>query len=303
MKKYISYILLFFLIVSVLDLSYGWICTYMRNHGASRIESVRNSHYDILILGSSKAHHNYDTRLLSDSLGLKCFNAGYDGNGVILAYALYNFACESKIPRYVIFDVKQQFDIYYYDGDKDFVRYFSMLKPYYDIPVINSMFYDFSKKDWLILKSGIYRYNSQLVNLVKDYKNNLTEDEHCGFIPAQGVINSDTPEEKDYSLDMCDLKYNYLKKLICACQTAGTKLIVSISPEYLVSSSRDFNPLFKLCKKYKVEVWDDYCSPDFSNERSYFKDHCHLNETGSHLYTLTVLERLKNQINKEEIYE
>lgn len=301
MKKYISYILLFFLIVSVLDLSYGWICTYMRNHGASRIESVRNSQYDILILGSSKAHHNYDARFLADSLNCKCYNAGFDGNGVILAYALYNMACTSNIPRYVIFDVKQQFDIYDYDGDKDFVRYFSMLKPYYDVPVINSMFYDFSKKDWLMLKSGIYRYNSQLLTLLKDFWNRQNDDVHCGYIPAQGIIDSETPEVKDYTLDICDLKFNYLEKLICACQASGTKLIVSVSPEYLVSSSEDFDPLFELCEKYKVEVWDDYCSPDFSNEKDFFKDHCHLNETGSHLYTLTVLGRLKNQISKENL--
>ena len=43
-----------------------------------------DNQYDVLIMGSSRAHHHYVPEIISDSLGLSCYNTGKDGNGIIL---------------------------------------------------------------------------------------------------------------------------------------------------------------------------------------------------------------------------
>ena len=41
---------------------------------------------DILIFGSSRAVHHYNSSMIEDSLGMSCYNCGDDGNGIILSY-------------------------------------------------------------------------------------------------------------------------------------------------------------------------------------------------------------------------
>ncbi len=93
MKKYIVHILIFFTIVAVIDISVGLAGDYLVSHVKSGDAKRTNDlamvdKHDVLILGSSRARHHYDTPFLSDTLGLDVYNAGYDGNGVVLAYGL-----------------------------------------------------------------------------------------------------------------------------------------------------------------------------------------------------------------------
>ena len=38
---------------------------------------------DVLILGPSTANHHYDCRIIEDSFGMTCYNAGRDGQNII----------------------------------------------------------------------------------------------------------------------------------------------------------------------------------------------------------------------------
>lgn len=135
MKKFVLRTLLFFAIVSLVDLGFGESCKYMIVHaksGANKqlVDLCERDNYDILIMGSSKAHHNYIPKVFVDSLGMTCYNAGYDGNGVILAYAIIKMINKERQPKLILYDVKQQFDIYHYEKDGDYTRYYKILKPF-----------------------------------------------------------------------------------------------------------------------------------------------------------------------------
>ena len=102
MKKYIVRIILFFAIVVLVDFVVGWAGDYLQTHakgGDTKAinDLVKKDQHDILILGSSRAHHHYDTPFLSDTLNLDVYNAGYDGNGVILAYGILQMILESEL--------------------------------------------------------------------------------------------------------------------------------------------------------------------------------------------------------------
>lgn len=293
MKKYIAYILIFFAAVVVIDFGYGNVCDYLRDNGGNRITTIVNGDYDLLVLGSSKAHHNYNMPMIADSLCIRCYNGGFDGNGVILAYAIYKMAAENHVPEYVIYDVKQQFDFYKYTGDGDHARYFSEIKPYYDKAGVDSIFYSLSRKEHLKLRSNLFRYNSKLIPLLSDYRKKGVADKQLGYTPAIGQTDSEEPEEKDYVTEVDSLKMEYFEKFVALTKQCGSKLIVVLSPEYLVESSTDFAPVFELCSRNGIPVWDYFNDEDYSHDKTLFKDHCHLNKEGSDRFTHEIIQRLK----------
>ena len=130
------------------------------------VDICENNHYDIIVMGSSKAHHNYIPQVFSDTLGMSCYNAGCDGNGIILAYGILSLIEEERLPKLIVYDVKQQFDIYHYNGDGDYTRYYQMIKKYYDNPYVKEVIEDISPKDLLKLHSGFYRTNGDFVNIL-----------------------------------------------------------------------------------------------------------------------------------------
>ena len=88
MKKYLLKIGLFFAIVLLVDLSFGFTCKYLVAHAKGgtikQVDvTVNEQKADIVILGSSRAHHHYVPAVLKDTLGLTAYNGGVDGNGLL----------------------------------------------------------------------------------------------------------------------------------------------------------------------------------------------------------------------------
>lgn len=116
-----------------------------------------------------RANHHYDPQVIEDSLGLSCYNAGYDGNGIILMYGLYKLITNRYVPKLIIYDVEPLFDFYEYENDNNYTRYLTSLKPYYNQPGIAQIFKDVSREEYYKLYSGLCRYNSNAISLTVDY--------------------------------------------------------------------------------------------------------------------------------------
>ena len=191
MKRFIINILLFFAIVTVVDICVGFTGDYLQAHakgGETRKTNdlVKNDYHDIVRFGSSRAAHHYDTPFLSDTLGLEVFNAGYDGNGVILSYGLLSMILERYKPRLVIFDVEPSFDIEIYPGDNGHKRYISTLKPYFDNTGAREVIKYVSEEEWYKAYSGMMRYNTTIISKVQDkIKGNTSKNK--GYIPIHGI--------------------------------------------------------------------------------------------------------------------
>ena len=109
MKTYVLRILLFFGIVAVVDVAAGKVFHYLQANKAggrtgAEYHACRESNEDIIILGSSRASHHYIPRIIEDGLGMTCFNAGQDGNGIILQYGRWKMISERYTPKMIIYD-------------------------------------------------------------------------------------------------------------------------------------------------------------------------------------------------------
>ena len=94
------YVAIFFAIVAVVDFSLGRTFHFLQ----ARAGGITGAEYyvcekvteDIIIMGSSRASHHYVPEIISEELGMSCFNAGRDGNGIILQYGR---CCMKDMPQ------------------------------------------------------------------------------------------------------------------------------------------------------------------------------------------------------------
>lgn len=300
MKKFIFYTVIFLVAVVVIDFGFGMSCDYMttRAKGGSTkylTDLTQKDSYDILIMGSSKAHHNYIPQTFNDSLGLTCYNAGYDGNGIILAYGILSMMNDDCLPLLVIYDVKQQFDVYHYSGDGDYTRYYQLLKPFYKHPEVAGIIKSISRWDLIKFHSGLVRYNGVLYNTISNYLYDSDENFNYGYVPVKGMLVDDVAQERDYTLEIDTLKIAYFKHFIELTKKKNIRLLIVLSPEYNSNELYDFQPIFNLCSEEAIPIIDYYNNSNFQ-EKELFKDHCHLNENGARFFTETMVGEIQRMV-------
>lgn len=290
MKKYIINILFFIAIVAVIDLCVGFVGDYLQSHakgGPTRETNdlVMVDQHDILIFGSSRCKNHYDTPFLSDTLGLDVYNAGYDGNGVILSYGMLSLILERYQPKLVLLDVEPAFDINVYAGDDNHKRYIRCLKPYCRKPVISSIIKNVSTEEWYKVHSGMMRYNTEILNKAKDIVRTTPKADH-GYVALEGELSNEPVKKENGSTAQIDeFKLEYLEKMILLAQSKNVPFAIIASPKYGRQSSEELTPAFELCRKHQVPIIDFYAHPLFMQHRAWFKESMHLNGTGAREYS------------------
>ena len=297
MKKYIGYIVLLFAIVLAIDFGFGKVCDYLNAHakgGATKqmYDLCMKDQYDILIMGSSRAHHHYVPQIMEDSLGMSCYNAGVDGNGIILMTGIYRMITQRYQPKLIIYDVEQAFDLFLYKADNNCTRYLAAQKPFYNQPGISQIFKDVSKEEYYKAHSGLCRYNSVSIPLFIDYLSFRPMDSK-GYSPMNGKMEKE-PEKRDTkgSPVIDSLKLQYMYDFIKDVSEKGIPLIIVVSPKYGVVDSCDFEPIKELCDAYHVPFVDYYADQEFMTHKEWFKEPMHLNDEGARRFT----ERLVGEI-------
>lgn len=298
MKKYLLNIVLFFFIIAIVDILFGKSMDYMhfraKGGGEKEMNDVCfNNRYDILVMGSSRAHHHYVPEIISDSLSMSCYNTGKDGNGIILMYGIYQLVMNQYKPLLIIYDVAKGFDIYENPEDQNNTRYVSRLKPFSNEPHIDEVFKLLSWQEWCKTFSSLYRFNSTSLATVRNY---LFERPYNtdGFDALDQVMNYEptTFETEDTGV-LDSLKINFFKRFICSTKDNGIALICVLSPRYRPVSSERYKPIIDLCSEYKVPFLDYYGDTTLSVHREYFNDATHLNDLGARLFSSLLVQRLK----------
>lgn len=303
MKKYILYIILFFAIVTSIDFCYGKVSDYMYAHskgGMSKqiYDLCMKNQYDVIIMGSSRAHYHYDPQIIGDSLGMSCYNAGYDGNGIILMYGFYKMITNRYTPKLIIYDVEQLFDIYEYENDNNSTRYLSGLKPFYNQPGVSQIFKVVSLEEFYKANSSLCRYNSNTIPLILDCLKARHMDNR-GYSPLVGTFDYEPESKEGMSAMVLDsLKMYYMRNLFHDVSDKNIPMIVVASPRYGTSSSDVFLPIKSLCEEYNIPFVDFYSDSLFMSHREWFKEPVHLNEKGAHEYSILVSEEVKKYIDK-----
>lgn len=295
MKKFILYIILFFCAVFVIDLAFGAACRYLNVHAkggdtANHYEITMHRTDSILVLGSSRAIHHYDPKILEDSLGVTAYNCGLDANGILFQYGRLAMMMERYTPKMIIYDAIPQFDIAIKD---DPAKYLAWLKRWYGHPAVDSIFNDVAAEEKFKMISNLYQYNEAFIQMLSDNVHPQQKIAYKGYKPLEGVMNYNpvlTPEE---IVEWHPLKLKYFKKLISLCKTNDIKLVMVYSPWYGKKSSESYTRLTQLCKDNNIPVIDFYANGNINDSTHLFTDQSHLNIDGATKFTKVLISELR----------
>jgi hypothetical protein len=295
-------LLLLFGIVSIFDFTIGKTLEHFYFSQTSgnlyrTTYSLDSTKADILIFGSSRANHHYDTQVIADSLGMSCYNTGRDGNFLLYNYAIFKTIVNRYTPKIVILDVNKN------ELSSNATEYerLSALLPYKNrnsaIEQTISLKGPYEKIKCL---SKIYPYNSMLLTIAIG-NTKLNQKRHKdvnGYIPLNGFWNhkNNEPSEPDDFKKIDKNKDKAIREIIEDCRAKGIRLLLVHSP-ILVQSMRSnsIDPIQEIANTYKVEFLDFSSNADFSNNNRLFVNPTHLNAIGAkHFSEILVEYLLKN---------
>lgn len=297
MTKFIRYTVLFLAAIVLLDLAFGWV-----NRALERRAHTANYHCcyeaseDILVLGSSYAVREVIPSILTDSLGLSCYNAGEAGNGVICAWARYQMFVRQHTPRLLLYALTPGSD--YVDVGGDYSKMLQSVKGYYDIaPVVAELYADLADPlDAIRLKSAFVRYNSRWILSAKEALRPAPENLH-GYSPFYSTFTpyavADTAGTEVVTID--EKKFAYFESLMRDATARGIQVICFLPPHYYNTyHAQSHERALALCCELNIPVLDDYNNPYYQAHPELFGDKEHLNHAGAQLYTAQLALYIKN---------
>ncbi len=292
MKTFIIKIILLFAFVAVIDGLIGFAGSKM---SASIHEGVygrdnyiaNETNEDILIFGSSRAVHHYNAPMLSDSLGLTCYNCGDDGCGIILSYGRLLMSLESHQPKIAIQDINPSYDVHISDNR----QFIGFLKTHYKHPGITEMIQSIDPLENIKMKSNLYRFNSKLHHMFFVYLTKLSNDTGIqGFRPSAGTMDTMkiSKHRGEPSLSVDTVKMRFINQFINAAGSA--KVFFVVSPIWYGMDQRELQPVKDICIKRGVLFIDFSNDPKYVHQDKYFKDGTHLNSQGADEFTKDLIK-------------
>ena len=299
MKKYLIKIVFLFLIIIVIDIVSGKVFGYMLEHAKGgdngRNNFIMNQVNDeILVFGSSRAVHHYHPTIISDSLGMSCYNCGQDGMGVIVSYARYQTICKRYHPKMVIYDIMPGFDLLKDDNHK----YLKWLRAYYDYDGIANVFETIDNTEKYKMISQMYRYNTNFGQLVIENIQPVQPPNIKGFKPKDEVMDTMKVSKKNIvaakEAPVYDsLKISYLRKMVE--ESKDTRIIFAMSPCWAGNDTTVLRPIKQICAEYNIPFVDFSNAPKFVHNNDYFSDGGHLNVKGAEEFTKDFMQQLKTE--------
>lgn len=296
MKKFVLKVGLFFMALLVVDRTLGMVFSYMSDHAKGGY--IGHHKYvtdkvneDILIFGSSRAIHHYNPQIITDSLGLSCYNCGQDGNGIILFYGLWQMIKEHHKPKMIIYDVSTSFDLYKGENNQ---RYLGWLRADYDRYGIKPIFTAIEPTEEYKMMSMLYRHNSKFMQVLTDYVHPIFKIEGNGYLPLKGEMDrmkiKDTVKEQP-KLEVDSQKLQFINKLID--ELDGVKLVFVASPSWYGNENDAYQPVKEICSRRNIPFMDFSQDVKYIHQYQYFKDGSHLNDIGADEFTRDLIKELK----------
>ena len=299
MKKYLIKIALFFVAVAIVDILFGTACQYMNSHSKgggvkSRYYVCKESNEDVLIFGSSRAKHHYVPDVIEDSLGMTCYNAGEDGNGIIFSYGVLKMIKQRYSPKLIIYDVTG-FDIY----EDDNMKYLDLMKPFYFEQGIDSIFWSVEPKTRFMMLSNLYRYNTMCLRIVGNYLHPTTVYPK-GYSALSKTMDYEPENKEEKVVSVDSLKIYYFDCFIRLAKNNDISLVCCCSTYYNASfDDSKYEPVKQLCEIYDVPFLYLAADTELSQNKMYFSDRTHLNDRGARKFTEKLASVVKIVLSRE----
>jgi hypothetical protein len=249
---------------------------------------------EILIMGSSRAMHHYNPEIISDSLHMPCFNAGYDGQSILYHKALLDVITERYTPRIIILDV----NTYELDVNEDTYDLLSVLNPYAERhPALWKTLKLKSPFEKIKHISRIYPYNSLFTRIVIGNLHFNTKDVSAnGFTAQKGTLNDSLKEVIYEDVPLDENKRNAFNQFLSDCIRKGITVYVVKSPafEYGKNNSNSINYIIAACEKQQIPFISYQNKDDFA-ENHLFHDPGHLNNIGADKFSADFAHLMKSR--------
>ncbi len=298
-KRFLKNLLLVIVILFVIDRGIGYLLGYFFEKQPNGIGdtsvttyAVEKSKEDVLIFGTSRASHHYDSRIISDTLGLSTFNCGRNGTNIIYHAAILPVMLERHTPKFVILDVTVNELSKESTVSNDALT--TMLLPYMnkhkEIEEIIKKIDPFQAYKAKISK--IYPYNSLPMSIILPYAHFGYKNIN-GYQPLRGSKVTGTYRiVKDEGLNV------YAKErlifFINEVRSRGIPLIAVLSPLYTPSykETTSIIEIKKILKDYNMQLWDYSTNPAFIHPQLFY-DNSHMNKDGATLFSDSIASRIK----------
>lgn len=248
---------------------------------------------DVLILGPSTANHHYDCKIIEDSLGMTCFNAGRDGQNIIYdAMVLEGFLTRCT-PKLVVVDVTHStLSDTWMSSLNDFNCYYGFLQPIDDI--IDSIGGTLDRFKRL---SNIYRYNKTWEWLLNARFAKTAEDLD-GYRPLEvkefkGLQS--TKESGRFVMD--DRCRHYLERIINVCKEMDVKILFAISPTLVIDNGNFAKDVNDVLQKKGLWLMNWNGDTTYTNHPELFYDKTHLNAKGAAAFTKEFVGKVKDVLD------
>ena len=258
---------------------------------------------DILIFGSSRANHHYDTKIIEKKSGMSAYNTGRDGNFIFFQTALLKSILKRYKPKQIILDFSGTFKYSREDYDR-----LSSLLPYYNThEELRNIIHLKSPYEKFKLKSKIYPYNSLLTtiiigNLKFNHSRFANKGEYNGFVPANGIWEKEIAAKetpRKYKIDKN--KLNAFEEFLELVKKRNIPTVVVYSPVYyFYESNYTIEMVEEICKKYNITFVDYSKDVQFLKNKELFSNPTHLNNKGAKLLTQEVLQYLELHLVESE---
>lgn len=246
---------------------------------------------DVLIVGSSRAFRHYDAKMMSDSLGLKVYNAGLDGVNSTFIMPVLESMLRFHRPKMIVYEVlPTEFTSSWAN------KHVGMLKPMYGHTDEISQMLDISGfNEYNVLKSNLIKFNSPLPNIFS-LRTNYSD--NYGFEPLTdgiGNLGEEKPIEKGSDGEN-RLGIDCFIKVCKRASDLNIPIVAVISPWY--SNEKSILREEQIVDSLKLPFFNNF-SLRFGNTPSdYFADLTHLNINGAELYTKHFIGQIKPYLEK-----
>ena len=266
------------------------------------IDSTSNK--DVLVFGSSRAIRHYSPSILSNSLNLKCYNVGRDGEFMPYYTAVQDVILRKNKPKVIILDA----NVWEFAPNNEKYEKLSILLPYVpQHPELKKYVKEISQWESLKLNSLTYLFNSTLFISLHDFMlpNSIVKDDN-GYMPLERTLTKGEFEDwkarkliydqkRTKSKIQIDQKaVSYYRQFLDKARNLGIKTFVIISPTVLQEPNTKEKQLIEsIAKEYSNVTFLDYSNnKKFNNKYEKFADVFHLNKAGSSEFTKDLVNKI-----------
>ena len=301
MKKFVIWLLCVVLTVIVADMTFGYFFDkYTTRHTLpgdyeSLDHVLRGFDEDAVILGSSVALNSIDPVAVGDSLGLRVYDGGANGQTMPFFLTTLKAIVSQKKPKLVILGLAP-FNL----TDKGNGARYNLLAPYYGkgIADIDSRLNGDDAVERAFLHSNFYRLNRIWFRILLYNFISAGEQGENGFIAKPIPTQFPTRDNGAQDLPIEPMRAAQLEEFVRMCRDNDIELMVVVTPRFETLAKDELKALKSardIVTAHGYRFYNDLHLEPFISDSTLFYDRSHININGTHIYTDTIIDRLKNE--------